>query len=100
MVYVVIRMNSCGSYPPKITWTGETATWISRPVTVVCHNVPYLAKWLHEHNSHGMIGIGRLRAGVADPVASWCRRARAQPMRVSVPRLPPIYAGRWPWPKG
>src|SRR5712692_8851611 len=64
MVYIVVRMSSCGSYPPKITWTGGTATWISRPVTVVCRNVPYLVKWLHEHNSHGMIGIGRLRAGL------------------------------------
>src|ERR671921_2222131 len=93
MVEIAIRAHSCSSDPPKITWIGGTATWIARPVTVVCRNVPSLAKWLREHNSPGMIGIGRLHAGVAEPVVLWYRRVQAPPMRGFGRRAPSLSAG-------
>src|SRR5262245_13325225 len=75
---------------PKITWTGGTATWIARPVTVVCRDASSLVKCLRKYNSPGMIGIERLHAGVAEPVVPWSRRVQAPPMRVSGRRAPPI----------
>src|SRR5215831_13253153 len=65
-----------------IICTGGTATWIVRPVIVVCRTAPSLVKWLREHNSPGMIGIGKLHAGVVEPVVPWYRRVQAPPMRV------------------
>src|SRR5215471_12885105 len=99
-VYIVIRMHGCSSYPPMITRTGGTATWIVRPVIVVCRTAPSLVKWLRTHNSPGMIGIGKLHAGVAEPVVPWYRRVQAPPMRVSGRRAPPTSVGRSPWRKG
>jgi hypothetical protein len=59
---------------------GGTATWIARLVTVVCRDASSLVKWLRGHNAPGMIGIGRLHAGVAEPVVLWYRRVQAPPM--------------------